>query len=433
MISDPVVAASRVCGGTVAPAIRASFGPDPAARRRASSLWTLTLLVTGLILGGIAFYVWWYWRDTRPLADLRVIEIWIGNREYGLAGKELREHLRRAPHDGAARMMLARVLAALGNLAGCTCELHQVPNWWPQKAEALYREGQAYLLLNRARDAEAALLAVIGADLLHPADSAVFHDASQELLSLYATENRWDDAHVILWKVYDRATPAYRPTVLARRIQSELERIAPTESVRLLSRYVAADPADWEARRALANAELALGRRSEALRDMRDCLDARPEDARVWRDYLTMLQSLGELDAFNAVLALAPAIAETEPDLWIFRGQARERAADWATAAAHYRQALQLNPNLLNAHYRLATIEGRLGHSAQAAAHRKRWQKLHEARGELREAFAVYFDVQQRLPNDSPELLASLKRLASICQTLGWSRAAEGWSRLAVP
>ena len=190
--------------------------------------------MTGLILGGIAFNVWWYWRDTRPVADLRMIEIWIGNREYGLARKELREHLRRAPHDGAARMMLARVLAARGDLAGCTRELHQVPTWWPQKAEALYREGQAYLLLNRARDAEAALLAVIGADLLHPADPAVFHDASQELLSLYATENRWDDAHVILWKVYDRATPAYRPTVLAMRIQSELERIAPTESVRLL-------------------------------------------------------------------------------------------------------------------------------------------------------------------------------------------------------
>jgi len=433
MITDPVVAAPRDSCGPVAPAGRAGLRPDPAARRRAAPLRTLPLLVTGLILGGIAFNVWWYWRDTRPVADLPMIEIWIGNQEYGLASKELREHLRRAPHDGAARMMLARVLAAGGNLVGCARELHQVPTWWPQKAEALYREGQAYLLFYRARDAEAALLAVIDAGPLHPADPAVFHDASQELLSLYATEDRWDDAHVILWKVYDRATPAYRPTVLAMRIQSELERIAPTESVRLLLRYVAADPADWEARRALANAERALGQRSEALRDMRDCLDARSEDPRVWRDYLTMLQSLGELDAFNAVLARVPAIAETEPDLWVFRGQARERAGDWATAAAYYRQALELNPNLLNAHYRLATIEGRQGHSVEAAAHRKRWQELHEARSELRQAFGVYLDAQQRLPNDSPELLASLKRLASICQTLGWSRAAEGWSRLAVP
>ena len=166
---------------------------------------------------------------------------------------------------------------------------------------------------------------------------------------------------------------------------------------------------------------------------MRGCLDARPQDPRVWRDYLTMLHSLGEVDTFNAVLAGVPAAAETEPELWIFRGQARERAGDWANAAPHYRHALELNPNLPAAHYRLAAIEGRLGHSVEAAAHRKRWQALHEARSELREAFGTYFDAQQRLSNDSPELLASLKRLASICQTLGWSRAAEGWSRLALP
>src|SRR5438105_2447548 len=151
MLTDPVIAASRPCGGPLAPTGRASRGPDPAVRRRASLL--RTLLVTGLILGGIAFNVGWYWRDTRPVADLRMIEIWIGNWEFGPAGRELREHLRRAPHDGAARMMLARVLAARGNLAGCTRELHQVPTWRPQKAEALYREGQAYLLMNRARDA----------------------------------------------------------------------------------------------------------------------------------------------------------------------------------------------------------------------------------------------------------------------------------------
>jgi tetratricopeptide (TPR) repeat protein len=433
MITDPVVATSRDSDVSLALAGRASFVPDPAARWRAAPFRTLTLLVTGLILGGLALIVWRYWRDTRPVADLRIIEVWIGHREYGLATKELREHLRRAPHDGAARMMLARVLAASGNLPGCTQELHQVPTWSPQKAESLYREGQAYLLMNRARDAEAALLAVIGSDLPRPADPAVFHDASQELLTIYAAEDRWDDAHVILWKVYDRATPAYRPTVLAMQIQSELERIAPTESVRLLNRYVAADPADWEARRALANAELKLGQCSEALREMRDCLDARPEDPRVWRDYLTMLQSLGEVDSFNAVLDEVPAVGETEPDLWIFRGQARERAGDWATAALHYRHALELNPNRLNAHYRLALIEGRLGHSIEALAHHKRCQELREARCELRQAFDAYFDAQQRLPNDSPELLASLKRLASICQTLGWSRVAEGWSRLAAP
>ncbi len=430
MMTDHVLAAPSDRG---APAARMSLGPDSTVRRRRRVSPLRKLLVTGLILGGIALSLWWYWRDRRPVADLRTIEIWIGNRQYGRAGRSCVEHLQRTPHDGAARMMLARVLAARGDLAGCTRELHQVPSGSPQKAEALYREGQAYLLMDRARDAEAALRLVIDSDPRRSADPAIFHDASQELLALYATEDRWDDAREILWKVYDRATHVYRPTVLAMRIQYELERIAPTESVKALKRYVAADPTDWEARRALANAELALGQHAEALRDMQDCLHARPEDPRVWRDFLTILQRLGELDAFNAILAQVPAQAEKEPDLWIFRGQDRERASDWAAAAAHYRQALELNPNLFNAHYRLATIEGRLGHSVEAAAHRKRWQELHEARSELRHAFDMYFDAQQRLPNDHPDLLASLKRLASICQTLGWCRTAAGWSQLAIP
>jgi Flp pilus assembly protein TadD len=431
MTTDRVAATLPVSRAPDAPTGQTYRGCEPAARRRA--LLFRTIPVTAALLGGIAYgVVRWFRHDTRPVADLRTIETWIENREFGRAEKELHKHVRLAPHDTSPRMMLARVLAAQGDLAGCTRELHQVPTVWPRKAEGLYREGQAYLLMNRARDAEAALLAVIDAAPLHPVDPAVFHDASQELLSLYATEDRWDDAHVILWKLYDRATPAYRPTLLAMRIHSELERVAPSESVKLLSRYVAADPTDWQARRALANAELALGQHTEALRDIRECLKNRHDDPRVWRDYLNMLELLGETETLSAVLAQVPAIAETEPDLWILRGEARERAGEWAAAASHFRRALELKPNLPGAHYRLAIIERRLGNSSQAAAHRARWQEMLEARSELHDAFNAYVDAQRRLADDSPELVASLQRLAWICRTLGWLRAAEGWSRLAL-
>jgi tetratricopeptide (TPR) repeat protein len=428
MITDPFVSASDNRGQGDG---RANHGLDPHAIRRASPV--RTILLTGLTLGGIAFSIWWYWSARRPVPDLPVIETWIRNQQYDSARKALRDRLRRTPYDGAVRIMLARVLAAGGDLAGCTQELRQIPPWSPRKAEALYREGQIHLMRNRARDAEASLCAIIDDVPSHQADAAVYHDASQELLALYATEDRWEDAKVILWKIYHRLGPSYRPTVLALRVLSELERIAPSESVKRLRPYVTADPADWEARRALAKAELALGQHAEAFQDMRDCLDARPNDPRTWRDYLTMLQSLGERETLDAVLARVPTIAETLPDPWIFRAQAAERVGDWAAAAAHYRRALEIKPNLLNAHYRLATIENRLKRPVQAAAHRKRWKELNEARGELRQAFDAYFDAQQRLSNDSPELLAALKRLASICQTLGWYRTAAGWGELAVP
>src|SRR5207247_1163750 len=114
--------------------------------------------------------------------------------------------------------------------------------------------------------------------------------------------------------------------------------------------------------RALAVAELAIGERFEAIRDMRACLKDHPDDPRAWRDSLTMLQSLGDQESFDAVLAQVPKLAESEPEIWMLRGQASEKAGDGEGAAENYRQALQRNPNLLKAHYRLAMTEERLGH-----------------------------------------------------------------------
>ncbi len=409
---------------------------SPVAPARRKHLAGLRILFTAATIAGLlGFNAWWYWRDTRPVADLRTIEGLIARQQFTQAEAALRERLRRAPHDGEIRMTLARALAARGDLLGCAKELHEVPFWWPKKAETLYREAQAYLMLNRAREAESALLAVIDSDPLHPPDPAVFHDASQELLKLYAMEDRWDDAHVILWKEYDRGSPEDRPMVLSMRMRCELERMAPTVSVELLKNYVAADPEDFEALRAMANAELSLGQGAEALRHMQACLKGRPDDPRVWRDYLTMLQSLGELDAFNEALARVPAAAEIEPEIWMFRGQSRERESDWPGAAENYRQALERNPNLLNAQYRLAIVEDRLGLREQSAAHRKRWQALRDAQTQLRQADAEYrlalAEASSPGAGPGPKLRAAVKRLASICETLGWSRVAEGWNRVA--
>ena len=82
--------------------------------------------------------------------------------------------------------------------------------------------------------------------------------------------------------------------------------------------------------------------------------------------------------------------AETEPEIWMFRGQAKERDGNWQAAAEDYRKALELNPNLNNAHYRLSMIEERQGRREQAAAHRKRWQELREARTRLPQAAQEY-------------------------------------------
>ena len=234
-------------------------------------------------------------------------------------------------------MLLARALAGRGDLAPCARELHEVPSWWPTKADALLREGQAYLMIDRAKDAEAAWLAVVEDDPLHPRPHDIFHDASLELLKLYSTEDRWEDAFVILWNAYDRASPADLPTLLSMRLRSEMERVAPEETVPRLERYVAADPTDWEALRALARAEQSLDRPAEARRHFEACLKGQPENPRVWRDYLIALHEQGDMDAWAALLAKVPQAAQSEAEIWRFRGLLKEKAGDWTGAAEDYR------------------------------------------------------------------------------------------------
>ena len=96
---------------------------------------------------------------------------------------------------------------------------------------------------------------LVNDDPLHPTPPDIYHDASFELIKLYTVEDRWDDFRVTMWKAYERASPGDEITLLSMRVRSELERIDPAETVGRLERFVAADPTDREALRALAKAE----------------------------------------------------------------------------------------------------------------------------------------------------------------------------------
>jgi tetratricopeptide (TPR) repeat protein len=378
----------------------------------------------------LAFNVWWYSRDTRQIADLGTIERWMRDEQYAQAHSALRERLRRSPWDAEARMMLARAMAARKDLLGCARQLHEVPFWSPHKAEALYREGQSYLMIDRAGDAESAWLGAIKDDPLHPPPPDVFHDACQELLKLYAIEDRWEDAYPVLWSAYDNAAPMDRPFFLTMRMRAELERVAPKESIETLRRY-AKTVGDWEALRALARAELALGLRAEAASHFQACLKVQPDNVRAWRDYLSMLFEEGDLDGFLAVLEKAPKAAERAPEAWGFRGIAREIAEDWKAAADCFRAAIELNPYEPKYHYRLAMAAERLGQREQAAVHRRRTKVINEARAQLPAAYADYFAASAPEKPTIADIATACKHLAKICETMGWSRAAQAWSRRA--
>jgi thioredoxin-like negative regulator of GroEL len=393
------------------------------------------MLATGFLSTAVlALNAWWYWRDTRPLADLGVISAWIAQEQFTEAEPALRECLRRSPHDGEARIMLAKVLAAHGDLRGCARQLHEVPFWWPTKAEALFREGQAYLMANRAKDAETCWQAIVQEDPLHPPTSDILRDVSLQLLGLYAMENRPENAAVVLWNAYEHANPVDHLSLLSMRVRSELERLAPEATIIQLARFVAEDPSDWEALRALARAELALNRKEEAQRHFQACLEGAPDNPRVWRDYLSMLHDTGNQETFAALLTKVPPTAESESDIWRFRGLLKEEADDSRGAAQDYSTALMHNPYTMAAHYRLAMVEERLVHRESAAEHRKKADQLRNARGELQTAFENVLaaeEARQKQTSVDPDLQTSIRRLASVCETLGWARLAQAWNKLA--
>ena len=118
-------------------------------------------------------------------------------------------------------------MAGRGDLLACAQQLHAVPHWSPEKPEALYREGQSYFEMNRAKDAESAWQNLIKDDPLHPISAELMHDGCQALLKLYAIEDRWEDAFPVIWTAYDHAVAIDRPVLLAMRMRTELERVAP--------------------------------------------------------------------------------------------------------------------------------------------------------------------------------------------------------------
>ena len=136
------------------------------------------------------------------------------------------------------------------------------------------------------------------------------------LLNLYATEDRWEDGHRVLWKIYDDSPPSEHPQILNLRMKSEMERINPSQSIVHIRKYVAADPTDWETLRALAHAERLLGQLPAAIDHIKECLQQRPDSSPAWVDYLLMLQEAGDQKGVAEAIAKLPPSTESEAEVW---------------------------------------------------------------------------------------------------------------------
>ena len=407
-------------GAAVAPALP---------RRRGTGARLAGLGFAAVVLGLVGLNGWWLVRETWPLADLKAVAAWVGQGRYGEAEEALREHLRRSPHHGEARMLRARLRILRGDRLGGAAELHRVPDWWPAKREALFAEGQAYRSLDRARPAEEAWRACVKDDPLHPTRSEYFVGAAEGLLEVFAPEARMDEARAVLWELYPQVATRDRPMVLNKWLQTHLLRVEARDAVPLLRRFVQADPADGAARRGLALLAQAAGDDAEADRQLSAALAVRPDDVATWRVRLETLATRGDQAGLLAAVQGLPATAAADPVIWGYRGRALQAAGDLRGAAGAFGRALEWRPFDEELYYRLSQVERRLGATARADADLRRSQSLRATRVQIApaaEAFRTAFQEDNRR-----DMAAAAGRLASLCEALGWPHAAEAWAALA--
>jgi tetratricopeptide (TPR) repeat protein len=389
------------------------------------------LVLTVAILALVGLNAWWLVRDAWPAPEMSQVKILFARRQFGEAESALREILRRSPHHGEARMLLARVLLLKGDRLGGAAELHEVPSWWPAKRDAAFAEGQAYRDAGRNRQAEEAWKLCIADDVFHPMNPEYLAGAAEGLLGLYAAEGRWDEARAVLWEIYAQLGASARPKVLNKWLQTVFWRIDPKEPSQMLRRAVAADPDDWGAHLGLARVAEAVRDAATADRHRRECIRIRPDDPRAWRDRLASLWARGDLDGLRRAWAEAPAVVRADAEVLGYHGRALQAAGDLKGAAEALGTASAWRPFDDELAYSLSQVERRLGRSAEADDHLRLSKRIKDARMQLPAAGEAFRRAAagQAEPG-APDQATSAARLAELCETLGWRQAADAWRSL---
>jgi len=390
-------------------------------RRGRPARWLFRLAVLALL----AVNGWRVYQDFQPQPDLRQINALVRQQRLGEAESALRSYLQRAPRDDTARFLLARVLVRQSRDLESAEQLHKVPYWSPRKREAQFLEGATYHRLGMARPAEEAWNACIAYDPLHPAPDLHYMAAVEQLMELYALEHRWEEARDLCWDTYERVVPSEKPKIVIMLMRTYVERINVRTRLTKLRRYLSADPKDNEALLAIALAEHELADNTRALERVRLFLERRPEDPRGWRLLLDILHDLGDREAMAEAVAQLPASADEDPAIWRHRGQVFEDTDRLEDAARAYRNAVELDPFEAESHYRLARILRRLGEDEEARHHLERSRELRDARGQLRQAYADYYDAVSASLPDPETVETTRERLAGLCRTLGMTDLAE--------
>jgi tetratricopeptide (TPR) repeat protein len=302
-------------------------------------------------------------------------------------------------------MLRARIAEAQGQLEEALEHLKHIPDSDPIGAQTRLKAGQIELARRHSRGAEAAYRRALELD---PGQVQAY----RELAYLYALQRRKKECDALFHALARRTTLDH---VLAFAwCQNTCQLWDPYAARKVLTGFVAEDPADRPSRLALAASYQMTNQQDEAADVLRELPDSDP-DARAIRIQLAI--DRGEIETAEALARAGPA---DHARLCVLRGQLALHGSDSRQAATYFRDALRLDPEDRDAIQGLGLALRSLGDPLA--------KELLDASSRLDQLKRTIQDSVTTIQTD-PKLFF---KLGEMCEALKRLEESRAWYRLAI-
>jgi tetratricopeptide (TPR) repeat protein len=310
-----------------------------------------------------------------------------------------------------------------GDLQGFIQVLDRVPDDAPDKPRALLEQALAYRQMADGVAFEKTIANCLARErrLQSPTEATI--GAWSILIDHYLMQERWDEARDLFWNLVRVAPdPVRKKHVLLRMLAPDDERYDLSEMIAWHEKFVAQNPGDADAQRALGLNLARIGRMEEARQHLGACARAHPETSRFVDSWVWFLLMAGDVEQAAEILDSLPEEFDQIDSFWMHRGRCHELRGAWSESARCFRKAVALSPHRLDANNRLAQALRITGSAREAAQQSEIAKQIAEAKRNL---LNTREDLLRQ--NAEPDSHACA-RLAELCRTLGMTKEAEAWS-----
>jgi tetratricopeptide (TPR) repeat protein len=358
---------------------------------------------------------WMQWRITLLIGVLTV----------AAAGTYYR--LRPRPIDLREIKQTALNYRQQGNLAAFVAVLDQVPAGSPDKARAYFEQGRAYWELSRARATEEAMQKCLTLETNAKSPSEESLGAWGTLGDHYIGQERFDEAREVIWKAFDaRARQgSHDAFYLILLLRLRFESAQPAVAIERLHQFLSSDPGDYDSHRALGIYLARIGELEESRQHLEFAVKAKPDVPRFVASWLWYLFHVNDIETVEDVLAQLPASYDQRAEFCLYRGKAADYRGDSNGAIAHYRRAVALEPQRIDANNLLAHALRKDGQRLEFDERITYCQRLGTAFRQLSDHYMALRDHEGANPD-----AATCQQISALCWELGGNREAQAWASL---